>query len=96
MTTQELLPSIKKWMHAISDASDDEYIQTANACVLDLKNAGVADPDIADPLIQQAIKLYVKAQAGYEENAESFDKAYEHLKAALSIASGYGEDTEDE
>lgn len=95
MTSQDLLTDAKKWLHAISDASDDEYVQTIDACVLDLKNAGVAEPDLADPLIQQAVKLYLKAHAGYEENAEKFNEAYEHLKIALGISSDYREKTEE-
>lgn len=96
MTSQELLIEAKKWMHAISNAADDEYVQTIDACVLDLENAGVATPDLADPLIQQAVKLYLKAHAGYEENAEKFNEAYEHLKKALAISSKYREKEETE
>lgn len=95
MTAQELLPDVKKWMHAISDAADDEYVQAIEACTLDLKNAGVGEPDLEDSLIQQAVKLYLKAQAGYEENAERFNDAYEHLKRALAIASRYRETSEE-
>ena len=91
MTAQELLPEAKKWLRAISNAADDEYVQTIEACVLDLKNAGVAEPDLEDPLIQQAVKLYLKAQAGYEENAERFNDAYEHMKKSLGISSTYRE-----
>ena len=36
MTANELLPEVKKWMYAISNAADDEYVQTINACVYDL------------------------------------------------------------
>ena len=98
MTSHDLLPKAKKWLRAISDAADEEYEQTINACVLDLKNAGVAEPDLSDPLIQQAVKLYLKAQAGYEENAERFNEAYEHMKKSLGISSTYrenGDETEE-
>ena len=95
MTPQELLPEAKKWMHAISDAADDEYVQAIEACVLDLDNAGVVYRDLDDPLIQQAVKLYLKAQAGYEENAERFNEAYEHLKRALAISSTYNRSREE-
>lgn len=91
MTAQELLPQAKKWLWAISDASDDEYKQTINACVLDLQNAGAGEVDLSDPLIQQAVKLYLKAQAGYEDDASRFEEAYEHLKRALAISYRYKE-----
>ena len=95
MTANELLPEVKKWMYAISNAADDEYVQTINACVYDLENAGVGITDLSDPLIQQAVKLYVKSQAGYEEQAERFGEAYEHLKKSLAISYLYREE-EDE
>ena len=95
MTANELLPAAKKWLWAISDASDDEYVQTIDACVFDLQNAGVGDVDLSDPLIQQAVKLYLKAHAGYEDGAEHFGTAYEHLKKALAISHRYREDQEE-
>ena len=91
MYSYELLPEAKKWLWAISDASDEEYIQTIDSCVFDLQNAGVGEVDLADPLIQQAVKLYLKAHAGYEDGAEHFDTAYEHLKSALAISYRYRE-----
>lgn len=92
MTSSELLTNAKKWLHAISDAADDEYVQTIDACVFDLQNAGVGIVDLGDPLIQQAVKLYLKAQAGYEDDAERFGEAYEHLKKALAISYRYREE----
>lgn len=91
MDALKLLPEAKKWLWAISDASDDEYVQVINACVFDLQNAGVGDVDLEDPLIKQAVKLYLKAQAGYEEGAEHFNVAYEHIKNALAISYRYRE-----
>ena len=95
MTANDLLPEAKKWLWAISDASDSEYVQTINACVFDLQNAGVGDVDLSDPLIQQAVKLYLKAHAGYEDDFERFGNAYEHLKKALAISHKYREDPEE-
>ena len=92
MTSEELLPFAKKWLWAMSDADDDEYIQTIEACLIDLQNAGVGEPDLSDSLIQQAVKLYLKAQAGYEDESPKFEQAYEHLKKALAISYLYREE----
>lgn len=94
MTAQELVTEAKKWLWDKSDAHNAEYVQTIEACALDLKNAGVDPVDLGDTLIQQAVKLYLKAQAGYEDNPDKWAQAYEHLKRALAISSYYGEQEE--
>jgi hypothetical protein len=71
---------------------DDELTQTIDACKLDLSNSGVKKLDSSDPLIQQAVKLYCKAQFGYDDPAGDFSRAYEHLKAALSLSGDYNAD----
>lgn len=95
MTAEELVTTAKKWLWETSDVANDEYKQTIEACALDLQNAGVKTPDLSDPLIQQAVKLYLKAQLGYDEQAERFGDAYEHLKHALSISYKYREASND-
>ena len=72
-----------------SDIFDDELVQTLNSCLLDLKNAGVQKVDTDDALIKQALKLYLKAQFGYEEDSEKFARSYEHLKSSLSLSGDY-------
>ncbi len=59
------------------------------ACKLDLKLAGVSTTkltDTPDALVTRAIILYCKANFGYEENAERFQKAYDALKISLALA----------
>lgn len=84
-----LIAPVKLWLRISSDKMDDELEQTIDACKLDLSNSGVKNLDSADPLIQQAVKLYCKAQFGYDDSAGKFAEAYEHLKAALSLSGDY-------
>jgi hypothetical protein len=94
MTTEELLPSVKKWLRIMSVSLDDEISQTISACVVDLKNAGVRKVKLDNPLIQQAVKLYCKAQFGYDDTSSKFAKSYELLKQSLSLSGEYNmEDT---
>lgn len=88
-TSEDLLAPVKLWLRISSDKMDDELEQTINACKLDLQNSGVKNLNSTDPLIQQAVKLYCKSQFGYDDYAEKFSKAYEHLKAALSLSGDY-------
>lgn len=86
-----LLPEARVWIRRSSENLDSEIKQTTAACLLDLKNAGVVNFDAEDPLLQQAAKLYLKAQFGFNEDSAKWEAAYEHLKAALSLSSDYTE-----
>lgn len=89
-----LLASAKVWVRSASPAFDDEIADVIEACSYDLVNAGVSEDKAADysnPLIVQAIKLYVKAFFGYEEESEKFSRAYEFLKKSLAISSDFRE-----
>lgn len=86
-----LLPDARLWVRKSADNLDAEIRQTTAACMLDLKNAGVVNFKPEDPLLQQAAKLYLKAQFGFNEDSAKWEAAYEHLKAALSLSSDYTE-----
>jgi hypothetical protein len=85
----DLIKPAKLWLRISSDKLDDELTQTIEACKLDLSNSGVRKLDTSDALIKQAVKLYCKAQFGYDGGSDEFSKAYEHLKAALSLSGDY-------
>lgn len=85
----QLIAEARFWIRKSSNTFDSEILQTMNSCLLDLKNAGVQKLDVDDPLIKQALKLYLKAQFGYEEDSEKFEKSYEYLKSSLSLSGDY-------
>lgn len=86
-----LVEKIKLWLRGIDmgDMLDDEIWQDVLACCADLRLSGVVKTDLDDPLIQQAVKLYCKAHFGYEEDSEKFQRAYDALKASLSLSGEY-------
>lgn len=88
-SSADLLDDVKLWLRIASNKLDNELTQTLDACKSDLSNAGVKKLDTNDPLIQQAAKLYCKAQFGYDDTADKFAKAYEYLKSALSLSGDY-------
>ena len=91
MVVNELLKEAKLWLRRSKPALDSEIIQTMSACLLDLRKTGVHDPDPSNPLIQQAIKLYLKAQFGYGDESGRFNAAYESLRDSLSLSGFYNE-----
>lgn len=88
-----LLDDVRKNLRISSTAYDTaEIAPLIEACKLDLKIAGVCESkitDTPDALIFRAIVLYCKANFGYEENPERFQKAYEALKISLALAGDY-------
>ncbi len=92
---QDLLPPVKQWLRIVTDALDDELLQTIQSCEIDLINGGVAKVDSSDAVVQQAVKLYCKAMFGYDSDSEKFSAAYEHLKAALALSGIYNKEADD-
>lgn len=94
--SNELITSARGWLRIATTLRDDEIRQVMEACLIDLSIGGVAVIDVDDQVIQQAIKLYLKSQFGYDAKAEKFGQAYEHLKAALALCGDYNkEEAED-
>ena len=79
------------WLRISEPSMADEIRQTIEACMTDLYVAGVMHINPPDALVQQAIKLYCKAQFGYEAESERYEKAYERLKVTLCCSSKYRE-----
>lgn len=87
----QLLQDAKIWLRKSGTSLDKEIIQTIEAAFLDLSIAGIKKIDAGDALIKQAVKLYIKAQFGYNEESAKFEAAYEHVKKAMASCSDYTE-----
>jgi hypothetical protein len=84
-----LLDDVKINLRESSKAFDvAEITPIIEACKIDMKDGGVSSTRIdgLDALITRAIILYCKANFGYDENAERFQKEYEKLKISLALA----------
>lgn len=92
LLAQVLLPEAKLWLRRSTDSLDSEVEQTVAACLMDLSVVGVKNIDAEDPLIQQAAKMYLKANFGYDDNAERWQLFYDNLKRFLSSSSAYTEE----
>lgn len=84
------------WLRISTGLRDDEIRQTAEACLTDLYNSGLSEDaiDTDDAVIQQAIKLYLKAQLGYDADAERFAEAYRNLRDSLALSGDYNGDND--
>lgn len=88
MTTLE---KIKLALRTAHDKLDDDIQADIDACVADLRLAGVPGKDEKDPLIFNAIKLWCRSLYTDDtaKGAEYF-RRYEALKGSLKMAEGYG------
>ena len=86
-----LLSKVKAAIRRNHDKLDEDLQADIDACVADLKIAGVVYAGTADPLIFNAIKLYCRSTCTDDPaKAAEWLRRYEGLKACLMMAEGYG------
>lgn len=87
----ELLQKVKTAIRIKHTALDDDLLDNIQACLLDLQMHGVVHKGAEDPLIQNAVKLYCKAEYTDDpEKADAFGQRYRELRNCLKHAEGYG------
>lgn len=91
LAAMTVLDVMKLSLRIKSDAYDIEVQDLIDACLIDLNIAGVDTVDPDDALTMQAIKIYCKANFGYDEQADRFRAAYESLKTVMALAREYDE-----
>ena len=85
-----MLEKVKLALRIKSNKLDEEITDLIEACKIDLSLSGVKRIKDTDPLIQQAIKLYCKANFGLDnKDSEKYQKSYDMLKISLSLCGDY-------
>lgn len=85
-----MLQKVKLALRIKSNKFDDEIQDLISACKIDLSISGVRKVREDDPIIQQVIILYVKANFGLDNNdSEKYYKSYLLLKQSLSLCGDY-------
>ena len=88
MTTLE---KIKQAIRRSHSKLDDDLQADIDACVADLRAAGVVYADESDPLIFNAIKLWCRSlNTDDTAKAAEWKSRYDSLKACLMNMEGYG------
>lgn len=81
---------VKLALRIRSNAYDIDIYDLIESAKLDLSISGVKKIDEEDPLIQQAIKTYCKANFGLDnKDSEKYQKSYDMQKQHLSLCSDY-------
>lgn len=85
-----MLEKVKLSLRIKSDVFNVEILEMIEAAKLDLSISGIGKINEADPLIQQAIKTYCKANFGLDnKDSEKYQKSYNMLKEHLSLCGDY-------
>ena len=87
----ELLEKVKLALRIMHTKLDDDIVDNIEACLLDLRMHGIVHKDETDALIQNAVKLYCRAE--YTDDltkAEKYAQRYRELRDCLKAAEGYG------
>lgn len=82
------LEKIKKDLRISHSKLDEDIQDNIEACRLDLKRVGI-DVNKSDVLLEKAIKLFLRWQYNFENQADRYRNAYESLRNALSLCEDY-------
>ena len=85
------LETVKLAMRIKTDAFDDELSELIQAAYIDLGIADVVTATAAqhDPIISLAVKLFCRMHFGQVDDFDRLKRAYDELKAQLSMSSAY-------
>lgn len=86
---KEMIDKLKKSVRVKSNIASEEIEDLAKACVKDLEITGVYCNNNEDQLYIQALKLYCKANYGYDKDSEKFRAAYAALKDSMALSGDY-------
>ena len=93
---ETLLSKVKLALRVTTDAFDSELNQLIDACIADLRIAGISTETIgteylSEPMVVMAVTTYCKINFGKIDGAE-YDRlkaSYDEQKKQLSMATGY-------
>jgi hypothetical protein len=83
---------VEEMMQAVrvsSTTAKAEVTDLINAAIADLHIKGVIVTDIDEALSKAAIKLYVKANYGYDKDSDRFLQAYNALRDSMALSGEY-------
>lgn len=85
-----ILDKVREALRITHKKLDVELEDVIAACKTDLKIAGINNLKDDDPLVQQAIKTYAKAEYEQDVNkANRLTQAYVSLKISMSLCGDY-------
>lgn len=84
-----MLSAVKLALRITTTAFDSEINDLINAGLIDLRQAGITNQNVEDPMIRRAIITFCKLNFGQPDDYDRLKRSYDEQKAQLSMASGY-------
>lgn len=84
-----MLEKIKASLRITHGNFDPEIQGDIEACLLDLKRAGIPNPNQEDALINKAVEMYCKWQYDFGGKGDKFEQAYTNLRMGLALCGDY-------
>lgn len=87
----DTLGRLKLALRISHDKLDEDIEADIDACLADLSACGVINPQVSDPLIYNAVKIFLRSSYTDDpvKGAEYLSR-YNALKSCLQMAEGYG------
>ena len=89
-----MLSAVKLALRITTTAFDSELNDLIIAGLIDLKQAGITNQNVEDPMIRRAIITFCRLNFGSPDDYDRLKKSYDEQKAQLGMAEGYTEWTE--
>lgn len=87
----DTLGKLKLALRISHDKLDEDIQADVDACLADLSACGVINPQASDPLIYNAVKLFLRSSYTDDPSKSAeYLKRYDALKSCLQMAEGYG------
>ncbi len=91
MSRNDTIAKVKTDLRISHSALDGDISDMIDACLRDLEVCGIPAPSEDDPLVLNAIKLYVRTNYTSDtKDAAAYQKRYDAMKACLMMAEDYG------
>lgn len=91
VSEETIIEELKRIVRVKSKDADTELQGLLESCKKELEIAGVYG-DETDPLYRQAIRLYAKANYGYDKDVERFQNSFDSLRDSMALSGDYDKD----
>lgn len=85
----EILAAVKLALRVSTSAFDSELNDLIAAALIDLRQAGITNDDVMDPMIRRAVITFCRLNFGQPDDYDRLKKSYDEQKGQLGMATGY-------
>lgn len=84
-----ILEAVKLALRISTSAFDSELSDLIMAAVIDLRQAGITNDDVNDPMVRRAVITFCRLNFGEPADFDRLKKSYDEQKAQMGMATGY-------